>query len=290
MKARAVDAAVAVAGLAILLAIALVQTTHPPSTYSSFDTGPNGYRALYDVLAREGVRVRRFGKPVARMPANARVYVITSTLPELKSGEPYTSYDRHDIAKLRWFASHGGRILLFVTHGSQFAKLFTRDIVSLDVDDYTNLSLSKQPRKALRIYQLVAHRGLVLFDERIHGYVEGESTWSVLPAPVRAAFWVAIAVLALVLVEANVRWLPPIPVAPPEDRDSSAYIASMASLLRRARAASAAIARFAEDAMRRHRSDPRAIELQKIAATKRPNDAALLRAARLYAALRKDHA
>jgi hypothetical protein len=290
MKAHVTEIAIVVCGLAVLIAIAIAQTVSPPSTYSTYDTGRNGYRALYDVLAREGVPVRRFGRPVAELPAKVRVFAITSTLPETSSGEAYASYDRHDISRLRSFAAHGGRILLFVTPDSQFATLFAHRAVELDVENYTNLQLSKHPERALRIYELVAKLGAVAFDERIHGYEGGRSTWSVLPNPVRAAFWVAMLTLAIVLVDANVRWLPPIPATPPEDRDSSAYIASMASLLRRARAASAAIARFAEDVLRRRRADPRAVELEQLASLKRPGDAALLRAARLYCALRKDHA
>jgi hypothetical protein len=290
MRAHLTEILIAVCGLAALIAVALAQSANAPSTYSTYDTGPNGYRALYDVLAREGIPVRRFGRPVAELPANVRVFVITSVVPEMASGEAYASYDRSDIRRLRSFLSRGGRMLLFVKPGSQFATLFSQRAVLFDVDDYTNLELSRHPQRALRVYELLAKRGAVAFDERIHGYEEGRSTWSVLPAPVRAAFWVTLLALALVLVEANVRWLPPTPAVPPEDRDSSSYITSMASLLRRARAASAAIERFAEDAVRRHRNDPRAAELEQLASLEHPNGAALMRAARLYSSLRRDHA
>jgi hypothetical protein len=234
MKIRAGDALVLVIGLAILVGIAIARSAQAPSTYSTFDTGPNGYRALYDVLAKEGVPVQRFELRPSQLPASVRVFAITSTLPEVRSSESFTSYTSSDIARLKTFAKRGGRVLLFVSPESKFAGLFGRSAVELNVGHYSNSALEKNPRNALQAYDLVTRRGIVVFDERIHGYALDRSLWQVVPAPVHAAFWVAVLAVVLALIEANVRWVPPAPRTPPEDRDSSAYIVSMASLLRRA--------------------------------------------------------
>jgi hypothetical protein len=236
VKGRLIDVLALVAGIAALTAIGMSKGTASVSTYSTYDTGPNGYRALYDVLARENVPVTRFRKPVGELPKSVRVFAITSTIPEVRFGQRFASYSRGDIDRLKDFAKRGGRVVLFVSRDSQFAKLFDGRASVFDVSAYTNAALERHPRSALAIYRLVAGRGPVAFDERIHGYAQTRSLWSVLPGPARAAAWVALFAVLLGLVEANVRWVPPAPRGAPEDRDSSAYIASMASLLRRARA------------------------------------------------------
>ena len=181
-------------------------------------------------------------------------------------------------------------------------------IVAPDVFGNANLALAQNARFAYNV--LLAGGGPVAFDERVHGYAEDRSLWDAMPRPARLGFWLALAAVALALVEANVRFAPAIPVDPPDERDSSAYVASMAALLRRARAARAAVERFADDAMRRTRrrygiapSDGLAVmapridrdevrtalaELERLREIPRPDDRTLIRAAQLNSRLRKD--
>ena len=147
---------------------------------------------------------------------------------------------------------------------------------------FTNRALRAHPTNALEVYDAVAGRGLVAFDERPYGYDRTRSLWSVLPPPVHAAVWLAVFAALLALLEANVRFAPAILREPPAERDSSDYVRSMAALLRRGRAGRTTIERFA-------RAYPKSSELAVLAAVTRPNDAQVLRAAVLYAALRKEH-
>jgi hypothetical protein len=151
----------------------------------------------------------------------------------------------------------------------------------LDVSRFTNRALSENPRNAVAAYDVLAGHGLVVFDEHLHGYGTDRTLWSVLPPPVRAAFWLVVAALLIVLVDANVRFAPPVIREVRGERDSAAYITSMASLLRRARAGAAAIARFAKKA----KDDD---ELQQLAQRLHPSDAMVLRAAILAARRRKE--
>ena len=138
-------------------------------------------------------------------------------------------------------------------------------------------------RRRSTIYEALAGKGLVAFDERPYGYDRTRSLWSVLPAPVHVAFWVAVLAVLLALIDANVRFAPAIARDPPADRDSSDYLRSMAALLRRGHAGRSSIERFA-------RAYPNSPDLAELAAITRPSNAQVLRAAAFYAALRKDHA
>jgi hypothetical protein len=120
--------------------------------------------------------------------------------------------------------------------------------------------------------------------------------WSVLPAPVHAAVWIVCALVLIALIGANVPFAPPIPVRPPDERDSSAYLDAMAALMRRARASRAAVATFANDArrrtLRRSRSQHQyAVDaLTALERSARPSDKDLLSAALLDYELRKERA
>jgi hypothetical protein len=137
----------------------------------------------------------------------------------------------------------------------------------------------------------------LLFDERLHGYASGATMWSVLPGPVHAAIWIALAVLLLAVAGSAFRSAPPVVLEAPRLRDSSAYVASMAALLRRAGAAPAAVARFATDAEGLARVRPRAAARPEIASrlarleelcTQRASNAGVLDAAKLNAYVRKE--
>jgi len=269
MSRRIVESAVLVALLGLMVAIAYGSLSEAPSTHSSYDTGPNGYRALFGVLRREGIPVTRLEEPLGLMDRNVRVLALTS---------PYV--DGSDARSLQMFLRGGGTVLAF---GRTFGLPHSPRVRSFNVAHYTNLALEKHPQRASAIYAAVAGKGMVAFDERAYGYDRTRSLWSVLPPAVHAAVALAALTILLALIDANVRFAPPIVREPPADRDSSDYLRSMAALLRRAHAGRAAIERFT-------RVYPKSAELEQLAALARPNDALVQRAAEIFAALRKDHA
>jgi hypothetical protein len=91
-------------------------------------------------------------------------------------------------------------------------------------------------------YALVAGRRSVAFDEAIHGYLAPEHWWQVVPRPFLIGIAITLAALALALVGSLVRLGPPtsVPSAPPPT--SAAFLSSLAMLLQRNRARTAALA------------------------------------------------
>jgi hypothetical protein len=157
----------------------------------------------------------------------------------------------------------------------------------------SNLARADNARYA---YALLAS-GPVAFDERVHGYARDRSFWAALPPPVRIAVALTIAIVALALLGANWRFAPPLLPDARDERDSSAYIESMARLLQRGRAAPRAIRDCAEPVARALRARagarPQASlealrELDALGRLERPSDFELVRAGRLSAQLRKD--
>ena len=86
--------------------IALEQRQRP-SVYSSYDTGPNGYRALYEVLHAAGVPVTRFERVVAALDPSVRTLVITG----YEQDPGAKPLDRRDTDELRRFVVDGGRLV-----------------------------------------------------------------------------------------------------------------------------------------------------------------------------------
>ena len=335
------------------------------STFSTYDTGRNGYRALYEILGREGVPVTRFERPLGLLGGDAKTLVISDDggAPPVSAfvtrggrlvalaanrgggddvlvGPPQTKKTtartiatraaanalttgvaavRGDFATAFSFQAKakGSKVpvtaLLRTPDGLAaiaypFGKGEVVAIVAPTVFSNAYLAQAQNARFAYNV--LAAGGGAVAFDERVHGYAEDRTLWDALPAPARLAFWICLAVVALALIEANVRFAPAIPVDPPDERDSSAYVSSMAALLRRARAARAAVERFADDAMRRarrrygvaasdgieniapriDRDEVRAAlaQLDRLRHVERPDERTLVLAAQLNSRLRKD--
>jgi hypothetical protein len=362
VNARRVEIGLLAGALSLLALLAygrqeaLQARTATLSVYSTFDTGPNGYRALYDVLRAAGTPVRRFGRVLALLDADVRTLVISSY-----AGDPSAkNLDVRDGSRLRRFVNGGGRLVVLdtdfagsrdVTPGVGTSGLahardavvlaktrFTagvtevrapidavfpfaqrRGMVPLLANDrgvvatsyrfgkgevvaitapalFANAYLSQGDNAAFA-YDVLAGHGPAAFDEYVHGYDDDLGFWQALPVPVRAAFWIVCAIVVLGLIGANIRFAPPIPLDPPDERDSSAYLDAMGALMRRARAGRAATARFAADAQRRTRGRGGAsgskrgeaiAELERLRQMPHPNDAALLRAATLDFQLRKD--
>ena len=233
MSGRILRYAILAAAIAVMVALSLTRVGSI-STFSSYDTGENGYQAFYNVLRAEGVEVGRAREPLGIAIKDARVWVVTSSALDSFGG---AYYDKNELSTLADFVKSGGRVVAFVrdkrTEVSWLREKF-KPIVFL-ADDYTNAALEKHPQRMRRAYDAIAGRGAVLVDERIHGYGNGRTLWSALPDPVRQAVWLVAFALAIVFIEGNVRFAPPIVRESPSDRDSSDYIMSMATLLRRAR-------------------------------------------------------
>jgi len=282
--------------LIVLLGVERIalQQRERPSVYSSYDTGPNGYRALYEVLRTAGVPVTRFEGLIAALDPRVRTLVITG----YEHDPGAKPLDRRDTDELRRFVVNGGRLIAIdeefagsqdVTPGvgesvrtppgvaaiplatnaytagvagvrGQIGWVFpyvTSRGVPLLANKYGIVALwyrygrgevvavtapSLFSNEALRnrdntrfAYNAIAGRGLVAFDEYIHGYSDSPTIWGVLPTAVRAAVWLVVAIAVIALVGANVPFAPPFLPPPGDERTSSDYITAIAQLLRRSR-------------------------------------------------------
>jgi hypothetical protein len=293
---RSLELAILIAGAVIVVGLALGrggERSKPVSIYSTYDSGANGYRALYQVLRAAGLPVTRFERALGVLDPSTKTLVFTG----YESDPSAKPLDERDAVFLKHFAEEGGRI---VAIDAQFAgkddvtpgvgtsvrsagteaitlarNAYTADVTRVggpigwtfpfkephgipllangqgmvavlyrvgrgEVIAVTAPALfgNKRLRDAdnLRfIYNAVAGHGPVVFDEYIHGYSDHLTTWAVLPAPVRAAVWIAIGVLALALIGANVPFAPHYLPEAPDERDSSDYITAIAELMRRSR-------------------------------------------------------
>ncbi|HTU83103.1 MAG TPA: DUF4350 domain-containing protein, partial [Candidatus Acidoferrales bacterium] len=98
-------AVVAVAGLAYDAQV--VNAPPPPSVPSTYDTGPNGYRAFYETLRAAGVPVRRFERALPTLERGVATLVISGYEFEPRA-EPL---DAADVSWLRAFVRGGGRLV-----------------------------------------------------------------------------------------------------------------------------------------------------------------------------------
>lgn len=354
----AIDIAIlvlAVALIAVLSSLRAANTAAHHSEPSTRDTGASGYAALYDLLAREGVRVDRFEQPVAQLPASRGTLVLagdgaldaaapspdavkfldawvrgggrlvildgvvsrgtrralglplaqsmtSSALAVTACGFPphlrgapvsgtyaaaYPAACRADRATLLASGSHAGAMLY--RRGRGLIALFSTST------PFDNLHLAQRANAAVA-YALFAGAP-VFFDERVHGYAAGRSFWEVLPPPVHIAIALAIAAVLLAIAGANLPFAPPLDMRAPQERDSGAYMASIARMLERGGASHEAIARIAARCEQllgpRASGDERARmllrEMRTLTATPRPGPHEVLAAGRIFARVRKDY-
>ncbi len=355
-----------VLGLAAIVGLAVAREWSARaeySFYSTYDTGPNGYRALYNVLSAERVDVMRLERPLGLLDSRVRTLVISSNRSDVVAQVSNAQIAGGDVQRLQRFVREGGRLVLLDSPADEaLYRAFKLVIVPAKVRaEPSHVTLVPMARIAMTsgvasvraagvelapfdsapgaapllgtgagvaafwrpygkgeivaiaapsvfgnaelgrasnarfAYNVLAGHGPVAFDERLHGYAIDASFWSALPTPVRIAAAIVVAMLAFWLVDANVRSAPPPALDVPDERHSASYLAAMAVLLRRARAARLGIAAFYDDAVRRsrHRGDAPGVvsaidELARLREIPHPHDDALLRAARIAARLRKD--
>jgi hypothetical protein len=349
-----------IVGIAVLLLATLAwlrggQQAAQLSVPSTYDTGANGYAALYDLLAREEVRVQRFELPLGGLSASGGTLVIagdgalsaaaqsrgalgdldrwvrrggrlvvldgrissaargTLQLPPSHTMSSLESV-RTDCAFAPALLSRsvagafgigytpqcrGGRATLLRSGSRAVALLLRRGRGSIalfsSASVFDNLHLAQ--RDNARVAYAVLNMGPVQFDERVYGHAAGKSLWAVLPASMRVAIAIALLATLLGVLGANLPFAPPHDLQTPEERDSSAYIASLARMLEHGGAATEAIARIrarCEHALAsRAPGDERARmllrELRTLEATPRPGTNELLEAGRIFARVRKDY-
>ncbi|HZY95618.1 MAG TPA: DUF4350 domain-containing protein [Candidatus Cybelea sp.] len=297
IKLRLDVIAVVICGLVLVLLgyerSAMERRQHP-SVYSTYDTGPNGYRALYEVLRTTGLPMQRFERVLGVLDPSIRTLVVTGYEND-PSAKPL---DEHDAETLHRFVLNGGRLVAIdaefagpqdiapgvgttlQTRGGTAAialarNAFTEGVarvrgaidwtfpfkeprgVPLLANDRGMVAVwyrfgrgeviaiaapalfgNAQLRNAdnLRFaYNAIAGHGGVAFDEYVHGYNESLSMWGALPAPVHAAVWIVVALVAIALIGANVPFAPPYLPEARDERDSSDYITALAELMRRSR-------------------------------------------------------
>ncbi len=316
-----------------------------PSTY---DTGANGYAALYEFLQREGVDAQRYELPMGELPAGATIvfagdYTIDSVLSAKESAAldtwvrrggklivlgsmfPFTR-DSLGLPKTRSAVSKVARTgcgfrgarrvvggdfasvlqtvcdskhsVLLMARGGAVAVSLKRGrgtIVEFVTPSlFGNAQLAAHDNAAFA-YDLFAAARAPLFDERVYGYAAGRTFWEVMPRPVIAAVIVALIALLLAIVAANVRLAPARALERDDQRNSLAYIESLARMLQRGGAAHDVITRLARAAAG-FRSPPgdergRAAfdELRRLGERRDAGPREVLLAGTIFAQLRKDY-
>jgi hypothetical protein len=116
-----VETAILILAAILLVALRVArQGEHGPAldSYSTYDASAGGYRALYELLQREGVRVERFGGHPSSLDSALDTLVYAEPLPfDPARGEA----TRADAAALEGWVRAGGN-LLYVGHDDAAAK------------------------------------------------------------------------------------------------------------------------------------------------------------------------
>ncbi|MDP9016797.1 MAG: hypothetical protein M3N19_00560 [Candidatus Eremiobacteraeota bacterium] len=373
------DAMLGVVALALLIGLSLARSAsqHPAeiSVPSSYDTGPNGYRAFFELLGREGITPHRFVRDHHFLDARVGTLIVAQSATDVVASRD-GGMSRNDILAMKEWTRRGGTLLVLAPpYGSEydtllgipasrdadkpqhraqpfldaaltrgvahvngsFASYFAWDasakmvpllathdgivamqyrygkgtIVALtDTAVFSNARIGTADNARFGVQLARSFAGPVAFDEATHGYAQPQSLWDALPRPVGWGVWILAGALVLSIVGNLFPLAPPLAPEEADERDSAAYITSMAELLCHARAARKALTDAADSALRGVRRNlalaertpvskilarlqnieqRRAVlELDRLGDLERPNDAELLRAGILSAQLRKD--
>jgi hypothetical protein len=156
---------------------------------------------------------------------------------------------------LRWRPARGATVLLADEKGPLVVRYaFGKGEVVAAIDEslFTNarLGLADNARLAYALARPRGARGLVAFDEAVHGFVVPEHWWSIVPRPFAIALALALAVLILAFGGAALRLGPPlVPVARAE-QTSAAFVDALAALFEKTGSGRKALADAAASAKR----------------------------------------
>lgn len=356
-RRRAIDLAVVIVALGLVLLVSVLRASRPQAAFSvpsTYDTGGNGYAALYEFLQREGLSVSRFERPVGELrqrsgalvlAGDRAIFAVASNANALRALDAWVraggtlivlgetlQRDRdalglplpHAIHKTgiasvgcpltgtralrvgaeftQAYAPACGRDRATLLSASGKAAMLTHRrgrgtvIAATTAEIFGNRQLAQNDNAAFA-YAIFAGLGPVTFDERIYGHATGHTFWEVLPQPMRISIVLALVALGLAILGANLPFAPPAPLEAPAERDSGAYIASLARMLQRGGAAHEIVARLARHAHTvlapRAAGDERANalleEFEGLKTHPRPGPREVLAAGRLFATVQKEY-
>lgn len=84
------------------------QNNVPPSTFSSYDTGPNGYAAFYELLRRESIKSRRFEQPHGLLDRSLRTLIVA---------KPSEHLGKNESLAIREWLTQGGILVVLTPDG-----------------------------------------------------------------------------------------------------------------------------------------------------------------------------
>jgi hypothetical protein len=304
-----------VLAIAALVTLAVLEQTQnaaeAPDSYSTYDTTNGGYKAFYELLEREGIRVERFeqrpgflddstdtlvyAEPLSFDPrqvastkqdaydieawvrrggrllylgfddaaAKERILALPFSTPKSKPRPVVIDPALRDAgvasvgifsSNLRWKTS-GQHVLVDDGRGPailtyHFGKGTVTTIIDQTVFDDENLAVGDRARLALALAAPGRTRGIVAFDETIHGYYTPEHWWQIVPRPFAIALGIALVALLVALGGAMSRLGPPIVPRARDDRTSSDFIDALSALLERGHASRTVLAEAVTSATR----------------------------------------
>ncbi|HEV3157939.1 MAG TPA: DUF4350 domain-containing protein [Candidatus Baltobacteraceae bacterium] len=279
-RSRIFEILFALAGMVVLTVLNMSHSEHetqPSTPFSSFDDGPEGYHAWYELLVKEGLDVSRFSQRAAFLDASTATLIVAEApaefaVPVLES----------DVVALADWIREGGTLIV-LGNVSAFRRiadelkpspmrsvssmtLRTAGINHLDAASkspsirrayagrgaiiyladarlLTNSRISRgdRARFAFWLAQTRRRTGNVAFDETPHGYLTAVHWWLLFPRTLVAAIVAGAIIVILAMVGAGIRFGPPIHPVQRRDPSSSEYIEAVASLFARADAAHKAL-------------------------------------------------
>jgi Domain of unknown function (DUF4350) len=304
-----------VLAIAALVTLSVLERTQKaaeaPDSYSTYDTTSGGYKAFYELLGREGIRVERFEQRPAFLDDSTDTLVYAEPLSFDPRQVASTKQDAYDVEA---WVRRGGRLLylgfddaaakekilalpqsalkgtaqpividpalrdagvtkvgvfssgrrwkmngrhLLVDDGwgpailtYPFGKGTVTAIIDQTVFDDENLAIGDRARLALALAAPGRARGIVAFDETIHGYLTPEHWWQIIPRPFAIALGIALVALLVALGGAMLRLGPPIVPRVRDDRTSSDFIDALSALLERGHASPTVLAEAVTSATR----------------------------------------
>lgn len=198
-------------------------------------------RTLVLLTSENNELTKRLGLSVALKGGGAN-----ATLPRLQPIPLLANVDALRVpGTVRWDRTPNEAVPLFADSGAAVVLLRrkTGTIIAVSdpaVADNTHLSEADNARFFLDLARTYGSGGRVAFDEYHQGFQESDGFWDAVGRPGQLVAWQLLLVMLLLCWSAGKRFgLPrPLPVPP---RVSSEYVASLANLYRRARAADAAL-------------------------------------------------